>query len=262
MQTQAPGSFAASSKIMSTTSIPSIDLTQLADGDDEGEYYSEASNCVNWGDGRPGQHAMAKITCTKIVRNSRLRRPRSATAEILHMSFWSRESLKEYRRLQNTSKQTYIGSAANPFFENALFVCQNVKVDEFICLYYGKYMSYAECHARQNTGRPGNFTFYIGRGVVVDALGFPYGAGMANHSCEPNAELCSSFLPGWEKAPYGYIKATKDIPIGSEVEVPYGYLNHLSEGQLTEVIQSGNYTPCRCLKPSCRKVFLPGSDVQ
>ena len=117
-------------------------------------------------------------------------------------------------------------------------------------------MPYSVCHAQQMNGRPSYFALSIGKGVVIDALGYLYGAGMANHSCDPNAKLDFDYLRGSEHAPYAFLVAVKDIAVGNEIECDYGYLNNYTDAEIRDVIRSGDYIPCHCLKPSCRQVFV------
>ena len=101
---------------------------------------------------------------------------------------------------------------------------------------------------------------YVTKGVVIDALGFPTGAGMANHSCRPNARLRHGYLPGIEHAPFGYLQAIRHIKERTEIEGDYGYVTKYDKFSLLAIVESGQYAPCRCLKPNCRQVFYKLGD--
>lgn len=80
---------------------------------------------------------------------------------------------------------------------------------------------------------------------------------MANHSCSPNSALDYDYLRGSEGAPYAFLRATRDIEIGEEIETSYGYMNKYSDAQIHAILQGGRFIPCRCLKENCKKIFLP-----
>ena len=202
-------------------------------------------------------NGIAKFTVVKKIREFKLKRMSPPLATDIYISCFSMYSYAYYELLKRASKETYVGSSSNPFIGDALFAAQNIKAGEFIKLYEGWRMAYRECDARQKRGRPWEYALYISKGVVVDALGFLDSAGMANHSCRPNARLRHGYLPGPDRAPYGYLQALRDISMGDEIECDYGYINHLTSTQLESIINSGRYIQCRCLKPECCKVFLP-----
>lgn len=239
-----------------------IDLTKLPDSDEEEEIVNTTSvghvtgsnsACI----GNLAPTCFAKFTLIKQVRVSKLKRYIHPVADQLHWTCFSEKSRQHYRRLQHRSKETYVGTSSNPFLEKALFTAQFIKAGEFIMIYEGQRMSIQECSARQKKGRPFNYTLDITKGVVIDAFGFTTGAGMANHSCKPNARLRHGYLSGKEHAPYGYLQAILDIPIGTEIECNYGYLNKLSDEMIESLFNSGQYIPCHCLKVGCRKILSP-----
>ena len=209
------------------------------------------------------EHISATKFCfTKVVRTARLKKMRRPIAQHLYFSLFSIESKLHFEELEKKQKRTYVGDALNPFLDKALYAAENITTGGLICLYIGDRQSVKECHARQKKGRPSAYALNIGQGVVIDALGFPFGAAMANHSCEPNSRLRTGWLRGEDKPPYGYLQSLKDIQIGSVIECDYNYLRDISDEQLTIIKRSGNYLPCRCLKPSCKVVFVASEDLR
>lgn len=222
-----------------------IDLTDIPTSDDEGPQNStEVPNCSIW---RSTEREALDQVWTVKVENVR--------AEHIWYFMFSKDSKEHYKELINGSKITNIGFSVNPYFDRALFAGEKIKKGDFITLYHGIRLPYEICDALQKQGRPPNFALSIPNGVVIDALGYPYGAGMANHSCSPNTSLEFGFLRGNEHAPYAYLTALVDIEIGDELECCYRYIDHLTKARLDAIIRSGRFIRCRCLKPNCRQVF-------
>lgn len=179
--------------------LPVIDLTELADSDNSVDDDDEPSNSAGF-EGRP---TMCKIVFRKVIKTSRLKICRDTRAEHIHVSLFSKESKSHLKELHGSAKRTYVGSSLNPFLGQALFAAEDISAGDFICLYPGRRMSYKECDALQRCGRPGNFALSLPGGIVIDALGYPHGAAMANHSCVPNTRLNDGVLRGWEHAQIG-----------------------------------------------------------
>ncbi len=57
--------------------------------------------------------------------------------------------------------------------------------------------------------------------VVIDGIEEGIGAAMANHSCCPNSELEHDYLQGYDRAHIGFLRATKRIEVGDEIETNY-----------------------------------------
>ena len=192
-----------------------IDLTSIQESDEECEFDNDSTtlsngivmvtNSVSILSVVPT--AIAKFVVHKQVHRSKLKKYTPPLAEHLYWSCLSTKSRKHYRAIQENSKETYIGESLNPFVGEALFAAQIIKAGDFIVIYPGLRMSLQECSARQKKGRPSNYALYVGKGIVIDALGFPHGAAMSNHSCRPNARLRHGYLKGQEHAPYGYLQA-------------------------------------------------------
>jgi len=214
---------------------------------------SAMENCIELRDDAPV--TVAKFTFAKKYREWKLTRLPNPLAEHLHYSCYSLESKQYYTTLRTRSKRTYVGSSLNPFLGNALFAGEDMEPGQFITLYEGDIYPLAEIKARQKRGRCAEYALYVTKGVVIDALGYPYGGGMANHSCRPNARLRHKYLPGSERAPIGYLQAIRHIKQGQEIEADYGYTTQFNAAQLKAIIASGKYCPCRCLQKNCRKVF-------
>lgn len=233
-----------------------VDLTDVPESDDElDEQSSEIGNSI--GRRLDCPETLSKFCYTKVVRKSKLKIIRDTRAEHVNYSLFSQDSLDHLKELEDGSKSTYVGYSLNPYLERGLYAGQKIRKGQFICLYYGLRMSYKECDARQKRGRPPNFALRIPLNVVIDALGYPYGGGMCNHSCVPNAKLEYGFLRGAEHAPYAFIEAVEDIEAGSEIMVNYGYLNSFNQDEVRALLQSGNFIPCKCLRPKCGKIFCP-----
>lgn len=235
--------------------IQCIDLTSLADNsDDEDGPNGDEGNCYA---NRFVHNSLFKFTFYKVIRRSKLKRrtSRAPTAERIHPSLWSKSSKAHYEELKNKQKATYVADVVNPFLDKGLYAAVNIKAGEFINLYEGERQAKVECEARQKRGRTSAYALDIGSGIIIDAYGFPYGAAMANHSCEPNARLRRGHLRGWEKAPFGYMQAIKDISMGTAIEVDYGYIRDLTDRKLKSIIESNNYMKCRCMAVSCKGVF-------
>ena len=243
---------------MTSQNITVIDLTDVPDSDDEQDFLGSAgsavSNTSSWR--TDGPDALKKVCFAKKIRRSKLKIRRDTLAEHVHVSLFSPDSRAHLHYLSASSKSTYVGSSRNPYFGDALFAGVRIKKGDFICLYEGLRIPYNILHAAQKAGRPPWYSLSLEKGVVMDALGYPYGGGMANHSCCPNAKLDQDFLRGTEAAPYAYIEATDDIDAGDEIEVSYGYLNRYSQEEIDNAIESGDYIPCRCLRPECRISFV------
>lgn len=199
----------------------------------------------------------AKFTLRKQPRGCRLKRKPQPFVEDLHYSCFSADSRSHFHDLCTSGKETYVGSSVNPFLGNGLFAAQNIKAGDFIVVYHGSRLSQQESSARQKAGYPATYILDLPKGVAIDAMGYPMGAGMANHSCRPNSRLRHGYLRGKERAPYGYLQAVTDITIGTEITCNYGYLRQLSEEELNELLKSGRYIRCRCLQLGCRKIFCP-----
>lgn len=240
-------------------SVDVIDLTSLSDGDGDDDHVAgfdgilSSTNSTSLLETAP--NCFTKFPFMKETRGWKLKKKVPPLAEHLYFSCFSSRSKQHYRRLKDCAKETYVGASLNPFVGLALFAAQHIKAGEFIVLYEGFRMSYQECSARQKKGRSSAYCLNVTRGVVIDALGFPLGAAMSNHSCLPNARLRHGYLCGSEHAPYGYLQALVDINIGDEIECDYGQLSSLSQSQIDDALRSGCYIPCRCLKPVCRKIF-------
>lgn len=234
-----------------------IDLTPLSDGDEDGSVGFDGilSSTNSIASLSTAPTCFTKFPFMKETRGWKLKKKVPPLAEHLHFSCFSSRSKRHYHRLQECAKETYVGTSLNPFVGLALFAAQNIKAGEFIVLYEGYRMSYQECSARQKKGRPSTYALNVTQGVVIDALGFPHGAAMANHSCRPNARLRHGYLHGSEHAPYGYLQALVDINIGDEIECDYGHLLRFSQAEIDAAIRSGCFVPCRCLKPGCRIIF-------
>lgn len=237
-----------------------VDLTALPDDDDYAcDDESFATNCGLMLEDAPT--IIAKFTVRKQVRESKLKRMDPPLAEHIHFSLFSSKSKQHYIRLKKSAMETFVADSINPFFYKALFAGQFIPAGSFIMLYEGWRMAEKESEARKKRGRCSNYILNITMGVVVDALGFSNGAGMSNHSCRPNARLRHGYLCGREHAPYGYLQALKDIQVGEEIECDYHQLMGMHPERIKELLQSGNYVPCRCLKPSCRKSFSHPEDA-
>lgn len=176
------------------------------------------------------------------------------------MSLFSRESKLHWNELMEQCKGTYVGCSTNPYLGNGLFTCQKLEKGDFVTVYDGLRMTYNECDVLQRFGRPATYALSIPKGVVVDALGFPFGAAMANHSCNPNTRLRHGLLRGPDRAPYAYLEALKDISIGDELYTDYGYLDNLSNEDIEHILHHKKFIPCRCLQPGCRKVLFVLND--
>ena len=239
---------------MSAHLIPVVDLTDIPSSDDErDEHKNEVPNSSLWLQRFP--EVLCKVTHRKIASQCRLKKGRITLAKHVYYSLFSEESKKHLKELQDACKWTNVYYSVNPYFDRALFAGETIKKGAFITLYIGLRLPYNVCDALQRDGRPPNFALSLPKGVVIDSLGYPYGAGMANHSCSPNANLRYGYLCGSEGAPYAFLEALKDIEVGQEIECDYGYLNKYTEKQLDEIIAGGRFIRCRCLKPNCRLVF-------
>lgn len=236
--------------------IPVIDLTYLPDSDEEVcENGPEVSmNSSFWLSETP--KTMKKVCHMKEIRRSRLKIYRDTLAEHVNVSLFSAASRAHMEELSAMAKSTYVGSSRNPYFGNALFAGESIKKGEYICAYEGLRLPYNVCSAMQKAGRPPNYALSVGKGVVIDALGYPYGAGMANHSCKPNAKLDQNYLRGAEAAPHAFLESIEDIKAGDEIEACYGYLQQYSEEDIDTAVRNGRYIPCRCLRKECRIAFV------
>ena len=181
-----------------------------------------AENCVSLQELAPV--TIPKFHFVKNYRESNLKRIPYPLAEHIQYSCFSEKSKNYYEALLGKCKRTYVGASLNPYLGNALFAGEDLSPGEFITVYHGKRYSYAEIDAMQKGGRCSEYAMYVTKGVVIDALGFPTGAGMANHSCRPNARLRHGYLPGIEHAPFGYLQAIRHIKAGTEIEGDYGYV--------------------------------------
>lgn len=226
--------------------FPVVDLTDIPTSDDEGsDERLEVSN-----------YSILRTMYRPILPRTKRIIP-EARPEHIHFHLFSTASREHYKQLMDDSKITNIGFSINPYFDRALFAGEKIANGDFIVLYYGLRMSHSTCSALQKEGRPYHFSLSTTNEVVVDALGYPYGAAMANHSCSPNASLELGYLRGDEHAPYAYLKALSDIDIGDEIECNYRYIEEYIRDELKSIIRSGRFDRCRCLKPNCRQVFCP-----
>ena len=229
--------------------IDIIDLTHVDTRDEEdncgGEYrIRTASN----------YKGIAKLTFTKKTRSSRLQIVRDGMNEKIAFSLFSNASKTRFAELESKSKSTYVGESRNPFFGNALFAAETIEEGELICLYYGNRMPWCEAEARIKAGGDSEYMLYVTDGIVIDGFGYGYGACMANHSCFPNSELQHEYLPGYDRAPIGLLRATEKIEVGDEIEENYGYWDPSVDG-MPDLSDMNAYVPCKCLRKNCRRVF-------
>lgn len=197
---------------------------------------------------------MTKFTFTKVTRSSRLQIVREGMSEKIRYSLFSEVSKEHWKELEALQKRTYTGESRNPFFGNALFAAEVIEPGEFICLYYGRRMPWCEAEAVMGAGRSSDYMIYVTEGVVIDGFGVGVGAAMANNSCVPNAELQHDYLRGYERAPYGLLRAVEKINIGDEIEAKYGFWDPLHD-PIPNLTDTDSYVPCRCLRMNCCRVL-------
>lgn len=233
------------------TPIQVVDLTPIGDSDTEDEAVDDIVNSST-------SHLRYSPALLRTVTDTGNFRPgsrRNARPEHIHFHLFSTESRAHWNELLDSCRQTFVGTSTNPFLGNGLFACESFKKGDFITLYEGLRMTFTDCDVLQRHGRPANYAIRIPKGVVIDALGYPFGAAMANHSCKPNTVLQHGYLRGSERAPYAFLEALCDISIGDELFAGYGYVDIFSDEGINHVLQHNNYIPCRCLQPTCRKVL-------
>lgn len=115
-------------------------------------------------------------------------------------------------------------------------------------------MSWTECIARIKAGANDEYLLYVTGGVVIDGYGVGHSGAMANHHCNPNAELEHAILPGRERAPIGLLRAKEKIFRGNEIRVKYGYFD-CSVDPMPNLSDVNAYVPCLCGSECCVKVF-------
>jgi SET domain-containing protein len=104
-----------------------------------------------------------------------------------------------------------------------LFTLKNIKKDEIVCEYAGERITWADATDRNDEGK-GGYVFYISDSRCVDAWAYTktYGryandaAGMARIEGKRNNSIYE-VIRGKV-----YIRATRNIPAGSEIFVSYG----------------------------------------
>ena len=228
-----------------------IDLTECdTDSESEMEDVDEGGN-ENVTEPRA---RIVKFTFRKRTRSSRLQLVRAGMAEKVHVSCFSKSSKKEYARLIDVSKETYVADSTNPFCGRGLFVIETVEAGEMICVYFGQRIPYEECIARMNGRIESNYMLELAGGVVIDGAGVNHGGAMANHSCAPNAILDEVALPGTDRAPVGIIRALRSLNRGDEVLVNYGMWNPRRD-PIPDLNDLTKYVPCRCLAPNCCRIL-------
>lgn len=228
-----------------------IDLSGIESSEEGGDQES--------GDQESGENEkrprIVKFTFTKVTReNPRFRLLRPLMAEILYESCFSDACTEHYNRLIRESKRTYVGESINPFVGKALFAAERIEVGDFICLYFGTRIPWAECEARLSGTGNVDYFLDVTKGVVIDGSTVGHGGAMANHSCVRNAELEHGYLEGRGQPPYGYIRAVVDIEMGDEIEVNYRYWDPVFD-PIPNLSDVSTYIPCRCLKVNCRHVL-------
>lgn len=229
-------------------SVDVIDLTHVDTSEEEEE---KCEHRIRTSSNYTG---MAKFTFLKNTRSSRLRIVRVGMCEKIVFSLFSDVSKQHYAELEAKSKRTYTGESRNPFFGNALFAAEVIHAGELICLYYGERMPFCKAEARIKEGGTSDYMLYVTDGVVIDGVGVGHGAAMANHSCMPNAELQHEYLPGWERAPIGLLRAIEEIEVGDEIETNYAFwVPGLDE--TPDLADKNAYVPCKCLRVNCVRVL-------
>lgn len=193
---------------------------------------------------------IVKFSHAKRTRQSKLMRIRPGFAETIYYSCFSEVSKIKYDEIVLSEKKTEVREAQNPAMGKALFACEDIEEGEMICIYHGCRMSEREAKARCDGKYDDRYLLNITRGVYVDGKDVGYGAAMANHSCNPNAELQHDYLPGSERAPYGLLRATRNIKNGEPVECNYGYFDPERE-RLPDLSLKDQYEPCYCGQENC-----------
>lgn len=231
-----------------------IDLTSVDTSDEEDASEVHVGPKRYHASGHGGTNSMMKIISFKRTRSSRLQIMRPVFAEKIFLSLLSDASKEHFAKLHSNSKRTYVGDSINPFLGNALFAAETIQPEEFIFLYIGKRMSWNEASARMDANQCGEYMIYARDGVVIDGRGVGMGAAMANHSCEPNAELQHDKLPGFDHAPICLLRATDRIEMGEEINTNYGLWDPVRD-DMPDLNDKSAYIPCRCLKQNCSRVF-------
>ena len=199
-------------------------------------------------------NSVAKVCNVKRCANSRLMLVRDGFAERVFVSCFSDIAKKEYIRLIKSSKKTYVADSKNIDLGKALYVDEDINEDDFICLYRGRRMNLLEYIARTKAGAINEYYLFVAHGVLIDGFGVGHSGAMANHNCEPNAELEHDYLPGREQAPIGLLRAKRDIKKGEEIEVFYGYFNPQKQAY-PNMDDLKAYIPCKCGSFNCVRVF-------
>ena len=197
---------------------------------------------------------VVKFTHAKKTRSSKLTIVRPGFAETIYFSCFSSSSMKKYKEFVNEEKKTVVRASSNPLVGEALYADEDIEEGEMICLYHGVRMCKAEGKARVNGEYDDRYLLNITRGVYVDGKDVGYGAAMANHSCNPNSELQHDYLPGYDRAPVGLLRALRKISKGQPIECDYGYFDR-GEEALPDLEDIEAYEPCFCGQDNCCGIF-------
>lgn len=142
--------------------------------------------------------------------------------ELLNEKKYTPASKKHLELLKAKQKDVYVSNAIDSRLGKELVANEPIFVGDFICLYEGQRFLVETCNLLESQGYPTDYMFNLDDEVVVDANHHRFGAAMANHSCNPNAALMSTFLCGLDLPPIGYLSAIKDISVGSPITCSYG----------------------------------------
>ena len=128
-----------------------------------------------------------------------------------------------------------------------VFAASDIKKGETLIEYVGEIISAQEAEDRHpHDPQDSNHTFYfqVDDDKVIDALHGGNSAKWINHCCTPNCK--PEIIDGRV-----FIKAKKDIPVGTEINYDYGLI---IEERITKKLIS-EY-PCWCGSPKCRGTLL------
>lgn len=169
--------------------------------------------------------------------------------DCVHFHTFSRESQCKYMELMNLEKNVFISESRRNGHGEGIFASRDIKAGEIIIMYYGERITKEERDRRKKIGMNMTYMINIGKGVFIDGKEIRKGAEMANHRCKPNARLEQARLPGPERAPIAYLRATKDILYGRAINCNYGWYNKLTIRRAKEIII------CQCGSRKCSGIL-------
>ena len=165
------------------------------------------------------------------------------------VKFWQHEAMQETNKPStnlNTS-QRKIQVKKSGVHGKGVFAARNIAKGETLIEYVGEIISAQEAedrHPHDPTDPNHTFYFQVEDDKVIDALHGGNSARWINHCCTPNCK--PEVIEGRV-----FIKAKKDIPVGTELNYDYGLI--IDEPITKKLIAQ---YPCWCGSAKCRGTLL------